>query len=75
MVTIDELVDIISEIAGKQLVKKYDLSKPQGVRGRNSDNTRLEQVTGWVPSVSLEDGLALTYRWIEGQLRRTELIR
>lgn len=68
MVTIDELVDIISEIAGKRLAKRHDLSKPQGVRGRNSDNTRLLEVLGWEPSISLESGLAITYRWIESEL-------
>src|SRR5205823_9485686 len=56
MVTIDELVDMVASIAGKRLFKKHDLGKPQGVRGRNSDNTRLRQVLGWEPRVSLEDG-------------------
>ncbi|MDQ7850067.1 MAG: GDP-mannose 4,6-dehydratase, partial [Armatimonadota bacterium] len=68
--TVDELVDIVRRIAGKQLRKRYDPSKPQGVRGRNSDNTRLRQVLGWEPQVPLEEGLARTYRWIEGELRR-----
>jgi nucleoside-diphosphate-sugar epimerase len=68
-VSIDELVDLIAEIAGKPVKKRHDASKPQGVRGRNSDNTRLRQVLGWMPRVSLERGLELTYRWIEGQLR------
>jgi GDP-D-mannose 3',5'-epimerase len=45
------------------------LSKPQGVRGRNSDNTRLREVLKWEPSTSLEKGLAITYRWIESELR------
>jgi len=71
MVTIDELVDIVSSIAGKRVYKQHDLTKPQGVRGRNSDNTRLRQVLGWEPTVSLEDGLARTYRWIADQLRLT----
>lgn len=69
MVTVDELVDIVSAAAGKTLVKRHDLSKPQGVRGRNSDNTLLREVLGWEPQVSLEEGLAKTYRWIEEQLR------
>jgi nucleoside-diphosphate-sugar epimerase len=68
MLSIDELVDIVAEIAGKPVKKRYDLSKPQGVRGRNSDNTRLRQVLGWVPQVSLERGLERTYRWIHDQL-------
>jgi len=70
MVTINELVDIISEIAGKTFVKQHDLSKPQGVRGRNSDNDRLRRVLGWEPSISLREGLVDTYRWIEGELRK-----
>jgi len=69
LVTVDGLVDIIANIAGKRLRKRHDLTKPQGVRGRNSDNTRLRQVFGWEPSISLEDGLAVTYRWIEEELR------
>jgi nucleoside-diphosphate-sugar epimerase len=69
MVSIDELLDMVAEIAGKSFKKRYDLSKPQGVRGRNSDNTRLRKVLGWVPQVGLERGLEITYRWICEQLR------
>lgn len=68
LVTVDELVDIVAAIAGKRIVKRHDPSKPQGVRGRNSDNSLLRQVLGWEPQTSLEDGLAITYRWIEAQL-------
>jgi len=68
MLSIDELVDLVAKIAGKPVKKRYDLSKPQGVRGRNSDNTKLRQVLGWVPQVSLERGLERTYRWIRDQL-------
>jgi GDP-D-mannose 3',5'-epimerase len=68
MLSIDALVDLVAGIAGKAVKKRYDLSKPQGVRGRNSDNTRLRQVLGWVPQVSLELGLEKTYRWIRAQL-------
>jgi nucleoside-diphosphate-sugar epimerase len=70
LITINELVDVISQIAGKRLALNHDLSKPQGVRGRNSDNRRLRQILGWEPSTSLEQGLTLTYRWIEDELRR-----
>jgi GDP-D-mannose 3', 5'-epimerase len=70
-VTVDELIDIVSAIAGKKLVKRHDLSKPQGVRGRNSDNTLLNKILGWEPAITLEDGLASTYRWIESQLHKT----
>lgn len=70
LVTVNELVDLVAETAGKVLIKRYDLSKPQGVRGRNSDNTRLRHVLGWEPQTSLREGLARTYRWIEAELRR-----
>ena len=70
LISINELVDLISGIAGKRLTKKHDLSKPQGVRGRNSDNTRLADILGWVPSISLETGLEITYKWIESELRK-----
>ena len=69
LVTINELVDIVSEIAVKKLIKRHDLSKPQGVRGRNSDNSRLKEVLKWEPNISLEQGLTETYRWIENELR------
>jgi len=72
MVSIDELVDLVTTTAGKQLLKRHDLSKPQGVRGRNSDNSRLFQVLGWEPSISLETGLEVTYRWIEDELKRSD---
>jgi nucleoside-diphosphate-sugar epimerase len=75
MISIDALVDLVAELAGKPLKKRHDLSKPQGVRGRNSDNTRLRQVLGWVPQVSLELGLEKTYRWIRAQLAAQGRIR
>lgn len=71
MLSINELVDIVARIAGKQIGKRYDLTKPQGVRGRNSDNTRLRQILDWEPSVALEEGLAITYRWIAGELQKS----
>ena len=70
MLSINELVDMIAGIAGKKISKRYDLTKPQGVRGRNSDNTRLNQVLNWEPTVSLEAGLANTYAWIAGELEK-----
>jgi GDP-D-mannose 3',5'-epimerase len=72
MISINELVDIVARIAGKRIAKRYNLTAPQGVRGRNSDNTRLRAVLGWEPAVSLEEGLAHTYHWIEAQLRERE---
>jgi len=70
LVTINQLIDLVSDIAGKRLEKRHDVSKPQGVRGRNSDNTLLNRVLGWAPSITLEEGLKKTYRWIEGELRK-----
>lgn len=70
LVTVDELVDIVARIAGKTIRKRYNRAKPQGVRGRNSDNSRLREVLRWEPAVPLETGLATTYRWIEGALGR-----
>jgi GDP-D-mannose 3',5'-epimerase len=69
MVSIDELADIIANIAGIEVAKKH-VPGPQGVRGRNSDNTLLREVLGWEPEISLEDGLARTYAWIESQVRK-----
>lgn len=69
LVSIDELVDIASRIAGKKLRKIYQLDKPQGVRGRLLDITKAQTAFGWQPKVSLEEGMALTYRWIENQIK------
>jgi len=69
LVTVNQLVDLVAEIAGKRIDKRHDLSKPQGVRGRNSDNTKLRQVLGWEPPTSLGEGLVPTYRWIESKLQ------
>ncbi len=74
LISIDGLVDLISKIAGKKLIKGHDVNKPQGVRGRNSDNSRLRQVLGWEPSISLEQGLAVTYNWIQSQLSNASRI-
>jgi nucleoside-diphosphate-sugar epimerase len=64
LVTINQLVDIVQEIAGVRLKRSYDLSAPKGVNGRNSDNTMINQQLGWEPSTRLQDGLEKTYRWI-----------
>jgi GDP-D-mannose 3', 5'-epimerase len=69
MISINQLVDIVAKVAGKRIRRRHNLTAPQGVRGRNSDNTRLRSVLGWQPAVSLEAGLEHTYRWIEAQLR------
>ena len=70
LVSINELVDLVCNAAGKQVKKRHDLTKPQGVRGRNSDNSRLRKELNWEPSITLEQGLAITYRWIEGELKK-----
>ena len=69
IVSINQLTDLVSEVAGKRLVKQHNLSGPQGVRGRNSDNSLLRRTLGWQPSISLRQGLALTYPWIQKELQ------
>jgi GDP-D-mannose 3', 5'-epimerase len=68
LVTINQLVDMVENIAGVKLERNYNLSAPQGVRGRNSDNVLILEQLGWEPSISLEDGLAKTYAWIHEQM-------
>jgi nucleoside-diphosphate-sugar epimerase len=68
LVSINELVELVAEAAGKTVRKRYNLSAPQGVRGRNSDNTQLREVLGWEPETTLEAGLAVTYRWIRAEM-------
>lgn len=68
LVTINELVDIVEEIAGIRLQRYYKLDAPKGVNGRNSDNSLLHEYLGWEPSVKLRDGMAKTYEWIEEQM-------
>lgn len=75
LVTINELVEMVARIAGKTIRRRHDLTKPQGVRGRNSDNTRLRKVLGWEPPTSLEEGLATTYTWIAKQLEGSGRLR
>jgi GDP-D-mannose 3',5'-epimerase len=69
LVTINELARLVVEISGKREISFKHVEGPQGVRGRNSDNTRLRQVLGWEPGISLADGLVPTYRWVEKQVR------
>jgi GDP-D-mannose 3', 5'-epimerase len=68
LVTINQLVDIVEEIAGVKLKRNYNLSAPKGVNGRNSDNTRIQELMGWAPSIRLKEGMAKTYEWIESQM-------
>jgi len=70
IVTIDELAEMIMKIAGKKLKIKHDLTKPQGVRGRNSDNQMMREVLKWEPKITLEEGLKITYKWIKKQVEK-----
>lgn len=67
LVTINQLVDIVEELAGIRLERTYDLGAPKGVNGRNSDNTRIRRELGWEPSTPLRTGMEVTYRWIYDQ--------
>ncbi len=68
LVSINQLVSIVEDIAGITLERQHDLSAPQGVRGRNSDNTQMLETYGWEPSISLREGLERTYAWISDEL-------
>jgi nucleoside-diphosphate-sugar epimerase len=68
LVSINRLVDITEAIAGVRLKRRYKLDAPQGVRGRNSDNTLIREKLGWAPSIALEDGMEKTYRWIHDEM-------
>lgn len=70
MVSINELVELVASVAGKTIQKRHDLTKPQGVRGRNSDNDLQRKVLGWEPATDLRAGLAKTYPWIWNQLAK-----
>jgi len=72
MVSINQLVDFVEEIANYKLQRKYDLNAPKGVRGRNSDNTRIKQYLGWEPSIPLKEGLKITYDWINEQINENQ---
>lgn len=68
LVSVNQLVDVIEEIAGVRLKRRYNLTAPAGVRGRSSDNARLREAFGWEPSITLQAGLAQTYRWVADQV-------
>lgn len=70
LTTINAMADLIAGIAGITIEKRHDLTKPQGVRGRNSSNERIRQVLGWEPSITLAEGLKPTYEWIEAQVMK-----
>jgi GDP-D-mannose 3',5'-epimerase len=71
MVSINQLVDIAEKIAGIKLERNYQLDAPKGVRGRNSDNTLINKVLNWAPSISLESGLEANYKWIYSELEKS----
>ncbi len=68
LVTINQLVDLVEEIAGVKLNRRYNLDAPKGVNGRNSDNTKIRAVLNWEPATRLRDGLENTYRWIYDEM-------
>jgi nucleoside-diphosphate-sugar epimerase len=68
MVSINELVDIVEEIAGYKLKRIYDPDAPKGVRGRNSDNTLIQKYLGWEPDIPLREGMKKTYDWIKARM-------
>jgi nucleoside-diphosphate-sugar epimerase len=68
LVTINQLVSVVEEIADVELKRNYNLNAPRGVNGRNSDNAKIKEYLGWEPSIRLKDGMARTYEWIEGQM-------
>lgn len=70
LVTINQLVDLVEDIAGLNVKRNYDLSAPQGVNGRNSDNEKIRQALGWEPDISLRTGLEKTYDWIHSEMRK-----
>ncbi|MFA5079993.1 MAG: NAD-dependent dehydratase, partial [Dehalococcoidia bacterium] len=74
MVTIDELAGITIRISGKNIQIKHDLSRPQGVRGRNADLTLVKKVLNWEPSISLEEGMKRTYDWAKERFSELENI-
>jgi nucleoside-diphosphate-sugar epimerase len=72
LVSINQLVSTVEEIAGVKLKRRYNLDAPKGVRGRNSDNTKIQELLGWQPSISLYNGLEKTYAWIYDQVASGE---
>jgi nucleoside-diphosphate-sugar epimerase len=71
LVSINQLVDLVEDIAGIKLRRNYNLKAPKGVNGRNSDNTLIKKLLGWAPGIRLRDGLEKTYRWIYDEIKRT----
>jgi len=74
LVTINQLVDIVEEIAGVKLKRTYNLSAPKGVNGRNSDNTKIMEKLNWEPSIRLREGMEKTYAWIENEMIASKVL-
>ena len=72
LITVNGLVDAVCSAAGKTLARQHDLTKPQGVRGRNSDNTILAEIIGWQPEIQVSEGIKYTYNWIADQITQTQ---
>jgi nucleoside-diphosphate-sugar epimerase len=72
LVSINQLYSIVEEIAGINCTRNYQLDAPQGVRGRNSDNTQILETYGWAPSITLAEGLAKTYAWVYDEVKRSQ---
>ncbi len=72
LITVNQLVDAVCSAAGKSLKRNHDLTKPQGVRGRNSDNTILAEIIGWQPETAVREGIRYTYDWIAGEIAQTQ---
>lgn len=70
LVSINQLLDIVEDIAGVKVKRTYNPNAPQGVRGRNSDNTLIKKVLGWAPEITLRDGMEKTYHWIKAEFER-----
>lgn len=68
LVTVNDLLDIVCAAAGKRLQRRHDMTKPQGVRGRNSDNSLLKETVGWEPETPLREGIKITYDWINAEI-------
>ena len=68
MVSMNEMAVIVKDLAGKVEMPTKHIPGPEGVRGRNSDNTLIKQVLGWAPATDIKDGMAMTYKWIKGEL-------
>lgn len=73
LISINDLIDLVAKIESRPITKKYDLTAPKGVRGRNSDNTLIKKVLNWEPDVPLEVGMKETYYWIKSQMLREEI--